>query len=118
MRTSGQNPDVGAISNLTYGLPLVSSIKGYIETLKTKTALRKVIKFCAMTEARAIDNEGVEEILLDMESTAQEIRRRAGIAAKGFRDMREVQRESEVIFERLHRGESNAIPTGFQHLDS
>lgn len=111
---------VGAqyIVELGYGIPEMNSIKRYIEVLKEKSALRRLAKIGESITARAMDNDDASELLGHAEQSLLEIRKRVGFAGRSFRSFDEVDVDAGHEIEKLHRGESAAILTGFKSLDA
>ncbi|MDT7543620.1 MAG: hypothetical protein QOE33_3524 [Acidobacteriota bacterium] len=76
------------ISNFTYGLPLTTpkTLKGYIATLRRKTALRQALQLVARTDERLRrDNEPPEEILAEVSAQIESVRQRAKFGATALR---------------------------------
>ncbi len=75
-------------SNFTHGLPRTTSktLKGFIETLRQKTALRQLAQFGADINRRALSgDEAAEAILTAASLTLEETKRRAKFGATALR---------------------------------
>lgn|GEM_PF-681479 len=76
------------ISNFTYGLPLTTpkALKGYISTLRQKTALRQALQLVARTDERLRrDNEPLEEIIAEIGAQIESVKQRAKFGTLALR---------------------------------
>lgn len=112
-----QQGDLAYCVGLTNGLPQFSNINIYVTILKQKKALRRFARLGADLSARAIDNDEINELASYAEATAAEIRQQAGVTGGAFRSFSEVAEEALQQYERLHQGDSRAVPTGYADLD-
>lgn len=117
MKGHGKKLDLPYCSSLIVGLPNMARLDPYIAILKSQSALRRLMKVAAQLEARASEGDDPIELANETLTEIEEIQRRIGSASKTFRSIQELDSEVGAVYERLHRGDSTAIPTGFESLD-
>jgi replicative DNA helicase len=120
-RAAGELEAVGGltfISNLTNGLPQFTRLTTYTQIVKEKSSLRQLAKLGYEIASRALEgDEDSTAVATFTEEAAAEIRARAGDVKGGFRPFSDVSVEAEAVYEKMARGDSEAIPTGFLELD-
>jgi replicative DNA helicase len=112
-----QSDDLSYCTNLTYGLPHYLRIATYAAIIKEKAALCRFMHLGAELTARASDGDTISDLADFAERSAAEIRARAGAQAEAFASFADVAVEAREQYERLQRGDSRAIPTGYVDLD-
>jgi replicative DNA helicase len=112
-----QQDDLSYCSNLTYGVPHFLRIATYAAIIKEKSAQRRFMHLGAEIISRAEDGDAIGDMADFAERTAAEIRSRAGAQAGAFASFADVAIEAREQYERLHKGDSRAIPTGYVDLD-
>lgn len=118
LKSQKANYDIAYIVTLQHGVPVMTSdIRGYIAALKKKTALRRLLKLGSSIAEAAQETNDPLELLDDAEQSILEIRKRIGSVNQGFRSFEEIDVDAGEIIERLHKGESLAVPTGYKSLD-
>lgn len=121
LKTQGEYEAVGGfpyISDLSHGLPRFSSVKTYAKLIREKSLLRQLIRLGSRLTSDALEGETEgRELLNQFDSALAEMRNRHGEASGGFRQFQEVAQDALEYYERLARGEHNAIPTGYSLLD-
>jgi replicative DNA helicase len=121
LRNSGEVESVGGlsfVSNLTHGLPHFNRLSTYTQIVREKSSLRRLAKLGYEIASRALEgDEDAGAVATFAEESAAEVRARAGATGGGFRSFSDVAVEAEGLYEKLARGDSEAIPTGFVELD-
>lgn len=100
--------------------PAIGFASGVAHTahvLREKANLRRLIRLAAEIEAQANDNEDPSSVADHIEQSLSEIRKRVGGSAMTFRSFEEIDVDAGEAIERLHRGDSSAVPTGYKSLD-
>lgn len=93
------------------------SLRPQIRRIKSASHLRRINRIAESLQSKVEEGEAAEQILSDAENAIAELRRQVGGKAKAFRNLLDVDRDAGVEFERLHRGDSSAIPTYYAQLD-
>lgn len=106
--------DLSAMLDNARGL---NSIRQEVEIVKEKARKRRIAKICAALQAGALDGEFSCDLIQQGEEALAELRRSLGDNSLGFRSIMDVDRDARIHFDKLRRGISVAIPTGFQQLD-
>jgi replicative DNA helicase len=109
--------DVGYISGLVDGVPDRPSIAHYIDIVRDKAMLRRIIHTCNATLARAYDQrENALPIMADMEDAMARIAGRPRNEARALKDLIPLVLD-EMARERDRTTEYVGIPTGIKDLD-
>jgi replicative DNA helicase len=117
VKNTGMRVPTQYVLDLNYGIPMMQNIDRYLFVLKGKSALRHMAKIGESIIARAMDNDEPIDLLGDAEQSLLEIRKRIGFAGRSFRSFNEVDANAGNEIERLHKGDSSAVLTGFKSLD-
>jgi replicative DNA helicase len=108
---------ISFISGLTYGMPHFSSVRHYVELVREKSALRRLLHLGSQIAARAAEADAeVAELAAWADETLQSIS--AARAAAGFRPAAAVGDDALLNYERMYRNDVLTIPTGFPELDA
>lgn len=113
-------PDSAPLSYLTSCVSeafSIAGIKGSIQRLKALAHLRRINQIAETLQTRVSEGDTADELLSVAEEAFSELRKQVGGKAKAFRNLTEIDVEAGKEFERLHRGDSSAIPTFFPALD-
>lgn len=95
----------------------ITSLKGQVTRIKDASFRRRIDRIGESLQQRAAEEDSVQTILADAEESLADIRRQIGGTAKAFRSMVEIDQEVGHEFERLHKGDSSAVPTYYYSLD-
>lgn len=95
----------------------VTSIRKQVEIVREKALKRRIARVTMALNAGALNGEQGLDLIQKGEEALEELRRGLGGALRGFRTLKEIDLEAGEYYDKLRRGESNAIPTGFQQLD-
>lgn len=110
---------VGGISwltNLTYGLPLVRSLKTFTDIIKEKSARRDIAKVTMVVHQAAMaDNESSQELLTLLDTKVDPLRENT--VSGGFRAFADVAGDVAGKLADLRNGINPAISTGLSLLD-
>lgn len=110
--------DVGYVSGLLDGVPDRPSIAHYVEIVRDKAMLRRVIHACNATLARAYgQGENALPIMADMEDAIARIAGKPRNQARPLKDLIPLVLE-EMARERDRKTEYVGIPTGIKDLDN
>ena len=112
---------VPTITNLTFGLPYLSDLSEYIETVRKKSALRKLIRTMGrLTHNAMSESEDVEDVFADAQTQINEIclEVESGRADGHFVSLERVI-DNDVLqaLDNLRHGRTSKIPTGFRQID-
>lgn len=107
------------LSNLTYGLPHVTSIKQYAKVVRGKSLLRKLVKVANQITAEALEEESEPEVILEHAEqsvfTLGEERQKSG---GSVRSMKDIMVEARDRLEGFRRGENPGIPSPWESLNN
>lgn len=125
LRTSEQLDQVGgaaAVSELLYDVPSVKMFPHYRNILREKYILRQIIKECSDYQSTAYESENADELLADVESIGEDIRRTVefGTELPSLKETAVHQLgKLEDLYEaqRRHGGVLIGLPSGFSALD-
>jgi replicative DNA helicase len=124
LNDAGEMEQVGGftkIGSLVDGRARTDSMAYYIGRLREKSNLRRMIRFCRLTEARAMDQEPSEEILTDAQRKLLEMSERtdSGGLVK-FSDVADGVMEQIEILQaaKSDRTQVTGIPSGLLDLDA
>ena len=105
------------LSNMLDAARGLNSIRQEVEIVKEKARQRRIAKVCASLQAGALDGEFSSDLIQQGEEALAELRQSLGDKSLGFRPILDVDRDARIHYDKLRRGLSIAIPTGFQQLD-
>lgn len=106
------------LARLTGGVPSAANLEYYLEIVREKWLLRRLVRTCTETVARVYDFEGEVQELLDLaERNILDVRGRQGQSK--FVTGRELAKDALVTVEALHEraGVLTGLATGFTDLD-
>lgn len=95
----------------------ITSIRPQLTRIKNASYRRRIASIGESLHERGGGDEDIQSILHDAEEALAEVRKQIGGTAKAFRTMTEIDQDAGVEFERLHRGDSSAVPTYYPALD-
>lgn len=118
-RTEKDNRTVSVVdlSSMLDSARGVNSIRNQVEIVKEKAIKRRIAKISAVTQAGALNGEYSIDLINAAEQALVELRLSISESGGVFRTLKEVDMESGIIYDKLRRGESLALPTGFNQLD-
>lgn len=114
---TGHVVSVLEISNMLDAARGLTSIRAEVEIVKEKARKRRIAKLTAALQAGALNGECSEDLIKQGEQALEEMRQELGARRGAFRSLKEIDVEAGQQYEKLRRGESTAIPTGFNQLD-
>lgn len=95
----------------------VISIRQEVAIVKEKARKRRIAKVAGVLQAGALNGECSLDLIQSGEEALAELRRSLSGNSTGFRPLEDLDCEAGIQYDELRRGISNAIPTGFTHLD-
>jgi replicative DNA helicase len=110
--------DVAYVSSLLEGVPERSSIAHYVEIVRDKAMLRRVVHLCNATLARIFEHrEPALPIMADVEDGLTRI---AGKPRNQARPLKDIMRPAldDIVRERQRETEFIGVPTGLRDLDN
>lgn len=112
---------IAAIANLTYGMPLLSSLSKYVRLVKDQAARRRGLRWLGKLQTDFLDESvSLKELATNLAAAESDLRSGFAEQTDSFKLLREVF-ESEVLptLEAYHRNEASEflIPTGFKEID-
>ena len=114
---AGHAISVVALSNMLDVARGVNSIRQQVEIVKEKARKRRLVKLTAALNAGALNGECSLDLIQQGERALDELKQELQFKAGAFKSLEEIDIEAGKQYERLRRGDSNAIPTGFNQLD-
>lgn len=113
---------VGAITNITLGIPLFGSITEYVALIKKHSVARKTLQLLhGMTEDILRGEDPIEDVLERGESTlltlSSRVHSEGSIPDKGFWDLSDITPTLEARFRGYNAGIITGAPTGMPELD-
>lgn len=118
-RTADTNHAVSVVelSNMLDAARGITVIHEQVEAVREKARKRRIAKVSAALQSGALAGECSLDLIHQGEAALAELRLALGDTTGAFRSLKEIDTESGVEYARLRRGESNAVPTGFNQLD-
>ena len=121
LKDRGQLDSIGGVEYLGAlqdGVPSAANLGYYLEIVREKQLLRKMITTCTEAVGRAYDYEGELDSLLD-EVERDVLRISEERVEKTSRSMKSLVNEAIGTIEKYHQGQGilTGIPTGFSDLD-
>lgn len=109
---------IAYLSSLQDAVPSAANLSFYLEIVLEKATLRKMIRTCSDIVARAYENEGEVDALMDQAETEILKIAEARVAAPNLA-IKELVRKAIGTIEDFHqrKGALTGIPTGFGDLD-
>jgi replicative DNA helicase len=109
---------IAFLSGLADAVPSAANLSYYLDIVKEKFLLRKVIRVCTEAVGEAYQHQGKVEPLLD-KVEAEVLRINESIAQNGMLPIKELVRNAIATIEDFHQrqGMLTGISTGFQDLD-
>lgn len=109
---------VATITNLSYGLPRLSSLSYYAKQLRDVSERRRLIRFGNEIVSRGMDSDESNEELTEWAGDRLASYRGDTKGKRGPKLIGELIDEQLVRFEHFHHNVSDAVPTGFQEVDT
>ncbi len=110
---------VASITNLTYGLPHFTDLKGYIDVVRDKAVMRNLVRTCNQITSEALEEEDDANVILDhAEQMIFALAERR--TAEGFAHVQPVAAKLLAKVEEYSKRETHALTglaTGFRDLD-
>lgn len=109
---------VGFISKLSFGLPHVSNLKTYIVKVKETARRRWLIKFADRLGQQARDESEKEELIFSQAIEQLDRVRNIKSEARKPKILEDLGDDQLLRYDLYFRGVSDALPTGFEKMDS
>lgn len=106
-----------SMADMQFGVPRTSSIAQYAEIVIGKAQLRSIIRAAYQIAEAALDEEDDAAVIAERATSMMMQIERARHIESDFRPFSEVAIEASSLYEQMHRGVSQAIPTGYASLD-
>ncbi len=110
---------VASITNLTYGLPHFTDLKGYIDVVRDKAMMRNLVRTCNQITSEALEEEDDANVILDRAEQMIFALAEHG-TAEGFAHVQPVAAKVLAKVEEYSRRDIHALTglaTGFRELD-
>jgi replicative DNA helicase len=95
----------------------LTSIRQQVSIVREKALKRRIAHVTSALNAGALNGEKGLDLIQKGEEALAEMRLSLGGSLAGFRPLKEIDAEAGVYYEKLRRGESDAIATGYKQLD-
>ncbi len=109
---------IAYLSSLQDAVPSAANLSYYLEIVLDKAALRKMIRTCSDIVARAYENEGEVDALMD-QAESEVLRIAESRVSSETNTIKELVKKAITTIEDFHQrqGMLTGIPTGFADLD-
>ena len=114
---------VSRITQLTFGVPIISNIEEYAQAIKTHSLTRQAIRLCTNIQRDLLsDDVDPATIIGKLEQKAIHLSTALNVERKddpiGFARVNDIVPSMREQFERYHRNEASGVKTGMDNLDT